>query len=403
MGKAFDLAMAYGLPPDLFEKQIMVESGGNPRAVSPAGAMGLGQLMPAIQRQYNVTDPFDEDQNLHGSAQYMRDLVSQYGGNYGAALAHYNGGTRAGKAVMAGQEPPQLETRNYINKIQGGNMDNFPSYQQQLLNPLDVEIKRSMLPNAKEYAQMNAEKVERLPLAMAAMLSGDKRISALGATLFKDGNAAQSPDKLSAYMSLNPDGSILQVGDQAKAAQMARGKQIPFGETTKLSDQGNTVDVLGGLASTFKDNYAGVTPSATAGEVENWAARRFSSLGMQDQGNWWQQYNEQANKIRHDLFGSALTAGEQAAFERANIDPGMDPADIKKRLAEQQSAAASAYNKIIESAGQGGWDVSGQHIRQPLTTPMSMKGTNQAPPPAPGASAAAPGEVQYDMQGRRIK
>ncbi len=402
MSRVLELAQAYGLPPDLFEKQIMAESSGNPRAVSPKGAMGMGQLMPATAKMYNVTDPFDPDQNLRASANYMADLVKQYNGNYSAALAHYNGGTRAGRAVAAGGEAPYEETRNYLNKIQGGKMNtNFPGYQQQqLLNPLDTTVKKSMLPNAQEYAAMNAEKVDRLPLAMAAMLSGDRRISALGGALFKDGNAAQGPDKLSAYMSLNPDGSILQVGnpDSVLIAQMkadaakAKGRPLPFSATQSMSKQASSVDVLGGLANNFQDKFAGVTPFGTLGEVENWAASRFPKLGMQEQGQWWKQYADQTNIVRNELFGSALTATEKAAFDKANIDPGMSPSEIRTRLRDQQAAAAAAYNKLLDAASGGGFDVSGHQYRTPLVTPPSASG----PPPGgapmpPGVPGATPG------------
>jgi hypothetical protein len=417
MSRVLELAQAYGLPPDLFEKQIMAESSGNPRAVSPKGAMGMGQLMPATARMYNVTDPFDPEQNLRASANYMADLVKQYNGNYSAALAHYNGGTRSGKAVAAGGQAPYAETRNYLNKIQGGNMDLYNNQlpadpnavmpkqpANALFNPLDTQVKRSMLPNALEYATMNANKVDRLPLAMAAMLSGDKSLARLGGALYEDGNAAQQPNKLSAYMSLNPDGSILQVGDQAKANSLAKGKQLPFSAIKEMSGKDSSVAILDDLATTFKDNFAGITPISELGQIENWAARRLPSLGMQEQGNWWQRYNEHANQIRNDLFGSALTLTEKKAFESAMIDPGMDPAMIRQRLFQQQTAAATAYNKLMDATQESGYDTSGFQPRVPLNPTGATKPTvRPAAPAAPAPAVAVPGEINYDAQGRRIK
>jgi len=413
MSRVLELAQAYGLPPDLFEKQIMAESGGNPRAVSPKGAMGMGQLMPATAKMYNVTDAFDPEQNLRASANYMADLVQQYNGNYSAALAHYNGGTKAGKAVAAGGEAPYAETRNYLNKIQGGNMDLYnnqmpidlnpgqPMPKQPanaLFNPLDTQVKRSMLPNAMEYATMNANKVDRLPLAMAAMLSGDRSIARLGGALYEDGNAAQQPNKLSAYMSLNPDGSILQVGDQAKADSLVNGTKPPMSAVEKISTKSSAVDVLTDLASTWDDSYVGFTPSSIAGQVENYLGRRIPQLGIEKQANWWQRYNEQANQTRNELFGSALTATEKAAFEAAMIDPGMSASMIRERLTQQQNAAARAHNILLENGQKTGYNMTG-FDRKPML-PLSNPAAASAPAPTPGA---APNEIQYDAQGRRVK
>jgi hypothetical protein len=113
---------------------------------------------------------------------------------------------------------------------------------------------------------------------------------------------------------------------------------------------------------------------------------------MQEQGQWWKQYADQTNIVRNELFGSALTAAEKAAFDKANIDPGMSPSEIRTRLRDQQAAAAAAYNKLLDAASGGGFDVSGHQYRTPLVTPPSASG----PPPGgapmpPGVPGATPG------------
>src|SRR5262245_54522232 len=67
-------AREYGLEPALLHAVITVESGYNPKARSPKGAMGLMQLMPDTARRYDVADVWDPRQNLHGGARYLRDL-----------------------------------------------------------------------------------------------------------------------------------------------------------------------------------------------------------------------------------------------------------------------------------------------------------------------------------------
>jgi soluble lytic murein transglycosylase-like protein len=71
---------------------MMAESGGDPNAVSSAGAQGLFQLMPATQKQFNVTNWRDPTQQANAAAMYMQQLLAKYQGNYAEALAAYNWG-----------------------------------------------------------------------------------------------------------------------------------------------------------------------------------------------------------------------------------------------------------------------------------------------------------------------
>lgn len=105
----------YGLDPDLLSAVIQAESGGNPRAVSKAGAMGLMQLMPATVNESGISDPFDPAQNIDAGSRKLSDLLNEYGGNVDLALAAYNAGSGAVKRY--GGVPPYKETLNYIRRI----------------------------------------------------------------------------------------------------------------------------------------------------------------------------------------------------------------------------------------------------------------------------------------------
>lgn len=104
--------------PDLVRAVIQVESGFNPRAVSPKGALGLMQLMPATARLLRVRNAFDPEENIRGGVQYLRQLLDRYEGDEQLALAAYNAGPlavdRHGQAV-----PPYRETQQYVSKISG--------------------------------------------------------------------------------------------------------------------------------------------------------------------------------------------------------------------------------------------------------------------------------------------
>lgn len=105
----------YGLPRGVLQSLIYQESRGNPGAVSPVGARGVAQFMPATAQVYgvDVNDPWD---SLRGAAQYLGDSFKKYG-SIEAALAEYNGGPRQAKLVVAGKQPAAAETAKYVPEV----------------------------------------------------------------------------------------------------------------------------------------------------------------------------------------------------------------------------------------------------------------------------------------------
>jgi soluble lytic murein transglycosylase-like protein len=108
-------ASRYGIPSGLFLRLVQQESGWNPRAVSPKGAIGLAQLMPQTARVLGV-DPHNPAENLEGGARYLRQQYDRFG-NWRLALAAYNAGPEA--VERHGGVPPYRETRNYVRVIYG--------------------------------------------------------------------------------------------------------------------------------------------------------------------------------------------------------------------------------------------------------------------------------------------
>lgn len=109
-------ARTHRVSPDLVRAVIQIESGFNPRAVSPKGAMGLMQLMPATATEFGVMDPFEPRENIRAGVAYLRRLLDRYDHNVELALAAYNAGP--GAVDRHGQRiPPYRETRDYVRKI----------------------------------------------------------------------------------------------------------------------------------------------------------------------------------------------------------------------------------------------------------------------------------------------
>lgn len=116
-----DTAERYGLNHSLFRRQLYQESRFNPNAVSRAGAMGIGQIMPKTAKAYGVTDPStlkDPFFNIDLAGRIMKDNLKYAKGNQYAALAMYNGGTAAMKNYLKGDyKKLPKETWNYIDTI----------------------------------------------------------------------------------------------------------------------------------------------------------------------------------------------------------------------------------------------------------------------------------------------
>jgi soluble lytic murein transglycosylase-like protein len=109
------LAAKYDIPEDLFLRLVQQESGWNPGAVSPKGATGLAQLMPATARSLGV-DINNPEENLEGGARYLRAMYDKFG-SWRLALAAYNAGP--GAVEQYGGIPPYAETKNYVKAILG--------------------------------------------------------------------------------------------------------------------------------------------------------------------------------------------------------------------------------------------------------------------------------------------
>lgn len=109
-----DAADRHGLDPKLLHALILVESGHDPKAVSPKGAVGLTQLMPGTAAELGVRDRFDPVENVEAGAEYLSRQILRFG-DLKLALGAFN----AGPAHVArlGAVPPYAETQRYVSSV----------------------------------------------------------------------------------------------------------------------------------------------------------------------------------------------------------------------------------------------------------------------------------------------
>lgn len=123
----------YGLPTGTLFKIAGIESSFDKTSVSPKGAKGYFQFIDSTAKAYGLEDPTDFGQSADAAGRYMADNLKRYNGDINLALADYNGGPKAAKALASGK--PWAETADYLNKFHAGKGDS-----QVAANPLSKQF-----------------------------------------------------------------------------------------------------------------------------------------------------------------------------------------------------------------------------------------------------------------------
>jgi hypothetical protein len=105
----------HNLDVDLLASLVKAESGGNARALSPVGAQGLMQLMPATAKGLGVDDSFEPNANVRGGTAYLDAMLTRFHDNLSLALAAYNAGPEAVERYHG--IPPYRETQTYVARV----------------------------------------------------------------------------------------------------------------------------------------------------------------------------------------------------------------------------------------------------------------------------------------------
>jgi soluble lytic murein transglycosylase-like protein len=114
-------ARRFEIDPLLILSMIEAESSFDPNAISPAGAVGLMQLLPSTAELFTDEDPFDPQVNIYAGARYMSVLLEQFNGDIPLSLAAYNAGP--GNVLKHEGVPPFAETRRYVERVMARYVD----------------------------------------------------------------------------------------------------------------------------------------------------------------------------------------------------------------------------------------------------------------------------------------
>jgi hypothetical protein len=181
----------------------------------------------------------------------------------------------------------------------------------------------------------------------------------------------------------------LDPADRPKALRVKAGletKKPPISDKLLLDmeKKGSALYNLDDLTERFEPDFAGKY-SSTVGDAQNLVGSR--GLGWHDQSRWWSDYAERKNLVRAALFGATLTKGEEAAFNKADIEIGMSPDVIKEKLARQREAARAAVYKTAKAKEAQGFDITPleEALGFKLSDLQGLSGDKKAGAPAAGA------------------
>lgn len=168
-----------------------------------------------------------------------------------------------------------------------------------------------------------------------------------------------------------------------------RYRQMGVSDVTKLSEEGGKFSNIGGFLNSFQDTYAGYTPGT--GSVAMTAGRYgYGTDNSKAAAGWWQGYDRYKNVVRHDLYGGALTPNETQQFEKADINPDMDPKQIRENLSTQAQIVAAGISRKANALVKSGYSPSAVYEAYGISGPQSQAAQPIAVAPSQAAPAARP-------------
>lgn len=338
MAKISDLitstARRFGLPVDLFSQQVQTESAGDARAVSPKGAIGLAQIMPATAKEmgYTVTEMLDPAKNLEAGAKYMRRMLSEAKrqnpslsgrGLYTAALAAYNAGPGGASEFIKTGDVSTLpaETRGYIQKIGGGQTDTKQAKMpgRNLLEGIDVSKLKAQAPGRDLVKEKSLiEKAAGLADTGFEKLTGGLEAIASMATGATTGAVAYGTGALEGIAKSALEGKFgTQEGiKMAEETAAKRAGQYTFQPRTEEGRR--QLAAVGQVA----EQLAPITPIAGEIQAVTQAARPAITAAGQQAGQAARQAAVPTIQRAQQIVQPAMKRAQQAVQRAPSVEPG---------------------------------------------------------------------------------
>jgi hypothetical protein len=371
--QARQAAINAGIDPEIFTRQIQQESGFDPTARSPAGALGIAQFMPASAQGLGI-DPMNAAQSLVGAAQEDARRLQQYGGDWAKTLASYNAGP--GAVAQYGGVPPFQETQNYVNTILGGAKD----------------VVQNVAQGAQNLVQQGVQTAQNV--AAQAPQAVNTAVQGVQSTVARVSQFA---------MGLSPGDAMAFCGPAAALAfAQTYGRNPTIDEAKQLAQQvgWNAQQGMAGVASEVKLlNAMGVDAHATQGVDWSTVGQDASSgnpVIIDTPGHYYyvDGYNAQTGQLHVGTSGTDLKGGNE----------WMSPDQINQMPQSQGNARAAIFadhplaqqDGVAQSTAGGPTYMSTMQPAGPPTGSASSATTNVLDPwnLLSGTSSAVQSKVQ---------
>jgi len=299
------------------------------------------------------------------------DFGAQYRGIMNASVAKVRGGRplEAYNATIEGDEKKKRQASMDAVKAEASIYDLLLEQKKQGNADAEEILNVASKLSGNDSAQMSrliTEAYNRYPdgditLTDAVNLAGELGIKPVKtdeqklkedyyrAQIARAGRTSGGDDGLTEYQRRQLELREQEIANRKSKTDM--GKALPSNVVNDLMGKIGTKEGYDRLLSGFNSNYAG--QPLGVGKLRNLQGRTFGDSG---QAQWWQDYYMQQNKVRNELFGSALSAGEQAAWAQATANEGMAPSQVNANIERQRDIVTKALERLADTYRAGGYN-----------------------------------------------
>lgn len=379
-----------GLPPGLIVALKNAGERSNSTQVSGAGARGVMQFIEPTWRAYGRGDPTNPLDSISAAGRYLPDLIRQYDGDVRAAVAAYNGGTKAGEAVHAGRAAPSAETRAYLNRVEQHLNDHAGAELSAARGPTPDEIDAARVAQNRAVLEDTGLGRPNDVQAMAENLAAFQRAQdQLGAGTRVDVTDLLRPEALDQARAM--DDTLARLEDQYQELSAAAANAADRGEVAAMRAQ---LDRLESNPPNLADITESLRPRRTYEVTKTRASREAAQLERDARAEFEAQttaQQEQITRLRAQIEQNA--AADTARQQLQVIEPTLGNLRQQRaaldvpatRQTETAAAAARTFAQPETMLREG----SGAPEAAALPTRPRTEAAPQAPRPASTEQPAA--------------